>query len=262
MTKQTLQTDELEFLVQHYRLSVENVEDPLSFPCKNLRNADFVDDLLVRLNQIYKISEPYVIASQFMKRYSYMLTVPYLYAMSVWDKQIDFAPDKVSFQSFEQDGVWLPKLHLSSIEVTTPYGGSRTEWRECSLKKLFKEHLSPIIEILARQGRVSRQILWENTATYIFWIYESMVVKYPNNRVILDDFNAILNADGVLFGNYSFNPIRKFYTEKRVVPVMDTELRVRKTCCFYNRLPGVQVSCTTCPKTCTIGQKRGEVVNG
>jgi ferric iron reductase protein FhuF len=257
MKNKQLVSNEIDILVQKYRLTLSKNEHPLSFNSSELLNPFFVNNLLKHLKGMYQVTERFVSASQFIKRYSYLVAVPYLYGVSMFDKGIDIDIQRTSLQSFEDGGAWLPKLNLSTLDVTTPDGISRKEWRRAAFEGLFKDHLSPIINMLALQGKVSRQILWENTAIYIFWIYESMMEQDPSNQQILEDFTALLEAEGALFGDYTHNPLSKFYTEKRYVAHKEKFMRVRKTCCFYDRLTGVQSSCTTCPKRCNVGQKRG-----
>jgi ferric iron reductase protein FhuF len=260
MKNKQLLSNEIDILVERYRLTLFKNEHPLSFPCSELLNQVFVNDLLNRLNRMYQSTENFVIASQFIKRYSFMVAVPFLYGLSMFDKEIDIDLQRTSLQSYDEGGAWLPKLNLTTFEVTTPDGKGRKEWRLDAFERLFKEHLSPIIKMLAQQGKVSRQILWENTAVYIFWIYESMMEQEPSNPLILEDFTALLEAEGALFGDYTYNPIGKFYMEKRYVAHKEKKMRVRKTCCFYNRLSGVQSSCTTCPLACNVVQKKGEEI--
>jgi ferric iron reductase protein FhuF len=262
MTNLQLLSKEIDYLVQHYRITTEQQENPLSFPCAELLNKEFVADLINRLKGKYQVNDPFVITSQFMKRYAFMVTVPYFYTLSIWEKRLEISPEKVSFQSFEENGVWVPKLCLSSLETTTPEDVSRDLWRREAYEELFKDHLSPVIKVFADQGKVSHHILWENTATYIFWIYERMMEQFPENCQIQEDFHYLLEADANLFGDYTYNPISKFHIEKRYVPQQDATIRVRQTCCFYNRLPGVADSCTSCPLTCKIVQKRGDEVYG
>jgi siderophore-iron reductase FhuF len=260
MIENQLLPKELDFLVENYRLTTEKNDHPLSFPCENLLNDEFVIELIHRLKETYQVTEPYIIASQFMKRYGYMVCVPFLYALSTWNKALVISPEKLSFQSYEQNGNWLPKLCLSSLSTESPDETNRNEWRKVSFEKLFKDHLNPVIEKLAKHGKVSRHILWENVAVYIFWIYERIIEQFPERSQIEEDFTYLLTAEGYVFGNFSYNPIGRFYTKN--VHERESSIRIRNTCCFYNRLPGVVDSCTTCPQNCKIEQKRGEEVCG
>ncbi|MFD1737716.1 siderophore-iron reductase FhuF [Bacillus salitolerans] len=261
--KQQLQCDELQVLVENYRVTTQTFSNGLSFQCNELLNFDRLDAIFQLLAGKYGVSEKYVLASQFMKRYGYMVTVPFFYALSVWNKALPIKIEETGVQTDDLEGVWLPKLYLQSISISTP-GSNRNEWREQAVKDLFEKHLNKVIKMLAKPAKVSRQVLWENTAVYIFWIYEKMMEDYPENRDIVDDFQFLLHADGSLFGEgNTYNPIGKFYTEKRYIPQKNQSLRVRKTCCFYNRLPKVTDSCTTCPETCNVNWTGGdEISNG
>ncbi|KAA0545303.1 siderophore-iron reductase FhuF [Bacillus sp. BGMRC 2118] len=257
MANNQLQPHELERLVHSFRMTIQPHEDPLSFPSKSLISHEFVAGLIQQLKEVYNVTETYVIASQFMKRYAYMVVVPFFFSLSMWNKQLNMDIDQVSFQSFKEDGVWLPKLQMQTMEVITPEPDGRGEWLNAAFEKLFKYHLDPVIRVLAPEGKVSRQVLWENTAIYIFWIYEIMVKETTSNQVN-QDFDFLLKADGSMFGEYKYNPIAKFYTEKKSTE----EVRVRKTCCFYDRLPGVKDRCSSCPVTCKIPEEEGDGMCG
>ncbi|MBM7661484.1 siderophore-iron reductase FhuF [Bacillus mesophilus] len=250
MVSKQLQSNELE-LLRNYRLTVKDVPEGFSFPCSKLLDEKFVGEFLIELQEMYQIDEPYVAASQFMKRYGYNIMVPFLYSMSMFDKRLDFSLTSSVFQSYEDNGTWLPKLQLGNLDVTT-VEDHRDSWRTASFKSIFRDHLSPVIEVLSVNAKVSRHNLWENAAVYIFWIYESMMEKEPNHPNLKEDFQALLEAEGTVFGSYSKNPIRKFYTEKKYISHKDSMLRVRKTCCFYNRLPDSEDGCSTCPQTCNV----------
>ncbi|MBM6618911.1 siderophore-iron reductase FhuF [Bacillus suaedaesalsae] len=257
MAKNQLQPHELERLVQSFRITLEQSNDPLSFPSKNLLSTEFVSELIEQLKGVYNVREHYVIASQFMKRYAFMVVVPYFYSLSMWNKQLDMDIEKVTFQSKMEDGAWLPRLQLQTIDVTMSDPNDRAEWLRTSLKKLFKQHLDQVIKVLAPTGKISRQVLWENTAIYIFWIYEIMF-KENTSEQVKQDLEFLLNADGSMFGDYTYNPIAKFYSEKK----SNEEVRTRKTCCFYDRLPGVKGRCSTCPVTCKIPDEEGDGICG
>ncbi|WP_246946135.1 siderophore-iron reductase FhuF [Bacillus pinisoli] len=250
MRSKQLQSNEWEVLT-NYRLTTEDSEHAYCFSCTKLLNEAFVSEFIEKLKEMYGVNETFVAASQFIKRYAYMVTVPYLYSMSMFHKRIDIGLEGTIFQSYEENKVWLPKLQIQSQDALLPTH-DRASWRAAGFESLFKDHLAPVISMVAKQGKISKHILWENAAVYVFWIYESMMKEQPKNEIISDDFNALLAADCSVFGDYSKNPIHKYYTEKKYYDHVDTEIRLRKTCCLYNRLPGSQGSCSTCPQACQL----------
>ncbi|WP_456277758.1 siderophore-iron reductase FhuF [Bacillus sp. AK128] len=254
MVSKQLLSNELDIL-KNYRLTLDHPEEQTySFTCNGLLDQDVIDDFFNRLKSMYQVSEPFVVASQFMKRYGYMITVPFLYSLSMFHKKLDISLQTSVFQSYETDGVWLPKLQIGTLEVHA-VEDQREGWRTAAFESLFRDHLAPVIDQISSQAKVSKHILWENAAVYIFWIYESMMEQEPNNELLKEDFQALLDAEGSMFGNLSKNPISKFYTEKRYISHMDKEIRVRKTCCMFNRLPNSEGACTTCPLTCNVMMK-------
>ncbi|WP_158587543.1 IucA/IucC family C-terminal-domain containing protein [Neobacillus notoginsengisoli] len=121
---------------------------------------------------------------------------------------------------------------------------SRDAFREQALSELFADHIFPLVSQLAKITGVSKLILWENVATYIMWLYETVLADERNAAGDFDFFN---NAAGALFGNYHRNPMKKFYTEKTYVDDLDEMIRIRQTCCFSYLTGEKAARCKTCP---------------
>lgn len=187
-----------------------------------------------------------VAASLFSKRYSYLTLVPALYAMSRYNKFLDVSINNLEIiDGFEQD-IWMPRLFVKDQMIVT--ANSDQERAECQLQfvqQLFSQHLNAVWDVLAKVGKVSKQTLWENTAVYIFWLYESVLSELAAATANKDFQFLLFEAEGLYFGNYTSNPLLSFYTDKRELD--GAQIRIRKTCCLSYKISENYI-CNTCPK--------------
>ncbi|MGE7664500.1 IucA/IucC family C-terminal-domain containing protein [Ureibacillus composti] len=246
-----LTNQEIEQLKQ-FRFTTEQKPSALSISLDELLNEQ---KLLSYLEQVKtKIGSPNlkVAASIFMKRYSF-LAVIYFYGISVWNKKLDISFQNVSLQSVEADQ-WIPQFYFHHLHTELA-----NENREVLLEKwiqfFFSENATVLISNLSKVTKQSELILWENLAIYLFWLYESVLVKIENEEELRtrakEDFQLIVNGSaGLLFGNDQDNPIKRFYCDKRCLADSQEEVRVRKTCCLTYLLDGGCKTCKTCPRTC------------
>lgn len=195
-------------------------------------------------------------ASIFMKRYAF-LAVQALYAMTVWNKKLNLSTENIMMERPEPGKDWLPAFRFFNPTVQEREGEDRTVWRKEVLQELFAENIDPIITKLEKTFRISKLILWENVAIYLFWLYET---ELQGSSQANDDFNHLLfEAKGAVFGTFKGNPLQKYYTEKSFVEEYGTEIRTRKTCCFTYQLPAGK-RCKTCP--CAQIAKEGRCHDG
>ncbi|MGG3468048.1 IucA/IucC family C-terminal-domain containing protein [Neobacillus pocheonensis] len=224
--------------LQKYRLASELKN---SFCVGDLLDEKFLKVFIDNLSESIGAPSEKVSASIFMKRYAF-ITVLSLYVMTVWNKKLNVTLSNIEMESPEQGKEWLPSLSLKDANGIAWDGKNRAEWRRGVLKDLFAKNIFPIIEKLEKMFRISRLILWENIAVYIFWLYETEL-KDLNNGNVLNDFRFLMvEAEGAMFGRYKGNPLQKYYTEKV------EEVRMRNTCCFSYQLPAGK-RCKTCPCT-------------
>ncbi|WP_176222114.1 IucA/IucC family C-terminal-domain containing protein [Tuberibacillus sp. Marseille-P3662] len=238
-----LNAGEEQFLQAHLRYT-NHYQDMNATPVRSLFTEETMTNFLREASQKLQSPSLLVTASQFCKRYAFLITAPALYALSAFHKRLDVDVDNCRIVDHSNNGLWMPQLTLNNRHVTPqPASSDREHWRRTAFTKLFKHNLSRIIRLLSDISRVPEPILWENSATYIFWLYET---KLPENGVrsleMREDFQSLLDADGDVFG-CDFNPIRPFYTPKR------DGVRMRKTCCQYYQIPGADY-CSTCRNGC------------
>jgi ferric iron reductase protein FhuF len=233
------------------RLTDRKVSDELSIEMTELMGDDVRFHLfLSRLKQEIGTTSDKVAASIFMKRYAF-LAVIYLYAMTVWNKHINIGFSNISLESQKQDGLWLPSFYFKNLTCTKVDSIFRNDWRHTVVKELFANHLFLLINRLVQETNISKYILLENIAVYIFWLYESVLEKHEDAMVkkrAADDFNYIIkDAEGDLFGTNTKNPLTRYFSKPIFIEKYCQEIRVRKTCCFSCRLNKNPKTCRTCP---------------
>lgn len=238
-----LQLDRLRKL----RLTTEKTKSPLSIEVNELFDEQILKNYLHTLSNHLEASNTKVAASLFIKRYAF-LPVIYLYVMTVWNGKLNIAYDNLSIETEDNEKQWLPKFYFHHMEMEN-LQMDRERWRTVCIKNLFKVHISPILDLLSHTTKVSKLILWENIAVYIFWLYESVLSEEGIPKHISlqakEDFHFLISeADGNLFGDYNANPLTRYYSEGQQEVV-----RKRNTCC-YSHLTSNKKFCSTCPKSC------------
>jgi ferric iron reductase protein FhuF len=235
--------------LQKYRLRSETGK---SFNVGNLLDEEYVLDFMKNL--AYSIGAPSerTAASIFIKRYAFIAVIS-LFAMTSGNKKMNLSLDNIEMEEAEYGKDWLPMISLKDPSIDEWDGEDRGEWRKSVYRDLFANNIYPIIDYFEKTFKVSKLILWENIAVYLFWLYE-LELKDSENPNVLSDFRFLINeAEGNLFGRYNLNPIQKYYSEKN-----QDEVRIRKTCCFTYQLGSKR--CKTCP--CTHLVKDGVCLDG
>lgn len=230
--------------LKKYRLN-QGLRD--SFAVADLLDEKFLKEFIVKLAEVIDAPNEKVAASIFVKRYAFLAVIS-LFAMSAWNKKVDVSLGKTYMEKLDQCTIWLPAFSFSELAAEEwDASENRDEWRKGVLSDLFTKNIDPIITMLEKTFRISKMILWENIAVYLFWLYETEL-KDSDNKYVQDDFRFLLfEAEGSVFGNHRRNPIQKYYGEKVYMEEYATEVRRRKTCCFSYRLAGGTKRCKVCP---------------
>ncbi len=234
------------------RLTTEKNESPLSLQVINLLDENRMKEYLDILGSHIEAENYKAAGSIFIKRYAF-LAVLYLYTMTSRDEMLSISFEDISIETDVQAEVWLPRFYFSRLESVSA-GPNRDLWRKNCIEALFKEHVYPIITCVAKVTRISKLILWENIAIYIYWLYETYFFQAEIEDELLErakeDFQFIvLQAEGKLFGDYHENPLKRFYKEKTYNERVKKEIRQRNTCCFAY-LTKSNKNCSTCPHIC------------
>lgn len=68
-----------------------------------------------------------------------------------------------------------------------------------------------------KETNISKTILWENVAIYIYWLYEKDLLSHENDEIrkrTKEDFHYLINeAPGNIFRNCNRNPLKKYYND-------------------------------------------------
>ncbi|EHS57845.1 IucA/IucC family C-terminal-domain containing protein [Paenibacillus sp. Aloe-11] len=251
-------------------------------PAADLLDASACTIYLDRLSELHGFSSRKVTASALAKRYGFLIVSPALYAMSVYNKTLGVGIADCTIRSDFVKDTWLPRLHLNRLRVSeynkhTEYGGEtehgdrdngdadqhrRHAWRDYVIGQVFAEHLAPIWRSVSAVASIPRTVLWENTAIYVYALYENRIRQELNggDRLrIEEDFKYLIcEAPAYLFGE-RHNPLARYAGSARTqrTPMisvsttsMDTvqAVRVRKTCCYFYQMKDKGSYCPTCPK--------------
>lgn len=251
----TLLVQELTNL-EKYRLRAELQQ---AFNVADLMDIAYLTDFVKKLSYTIGAPSEKIAASIFMKRYAFIAVIS-LYTMTANDKKMNVSLKNIQMEeSIQGRGKdWLPLISFKDQTIEDWNGENRQEWRNSIFRDLFANNIYPLIEIFEKTFKISKLILWENIAVYLFWLYETELKDHSN---ALEDFRfLIIEAEGNLFGRNLQNPFQKYYTEKRFIESLHEEVRIRKTCCFTYQLDSKPKRCKTCP--CTHIDKNGGCFDG
>lgn len=237
------------------RFSTVKTDSPLSVQIKDLLLESSLREYLKILGNRLQAPNDKVTASLFVKRYAF-LSVIYLYAMSAWNEKLSITYENVSIETDDNETLWLPSFCFANLKTET-FEEDRDKWRKNCIEALFKEHFLPLIDCLVRTTKVSKLILWENIAVYIYWLYETVLVEEGTQEAIKnrakEDFQFIVfQASGDMFGNDLENPLTRYYNERIHIEEFRKEVRPRNTCCLSYLTINKQ-RCQTCPHICKTG---------
>lgn len=247
------QPEEIEVLVKDYRMATEpSLDRRFSMPAIDLLNDDKCSAYLDRVTSIFEASSRATTVSLFAKRYSFLTIASSLYAMSVYNKGLDYSIENCHIESYHQGQTWLPKVRLADWQFSEPAEGSRNEWRDQIIHNVFAGNLAKAWSFLSESASISKAVLWENTAVCLYWMYEKKFGEGAGDDQksrIQKDFEYLLNiAPAHLFGETK-NPLTTFDSPKLVTCASETPIRIRKTCCYYYLTSDEPEDyCSICPK--------------
>ncbi|MFB6467499.1 hypothetical protein ACE38V_11900 [Cytobacillus sp. Hz8] len=236
-------------LLSHYRLSLSTRDASESIKIADLLNESFLTQYLQEIQ--VKIGAPNirVAASIFFKRYAY-LSVLYLLPITAWNKKLKLDFDKIFIQTNTNDKHWFPTFYFQKLEVEEALT-NRIGWREVAIKELFAAHIAPLINLTMKIAKVPQNVLLENIAVYLFWLYEVVLNQIEAEERVKEDFKYVMEeAPGPLFGNFIDNPFQPFQQTKVYIGELDEWVRPRKTCCNSYLINQNSRRCKVCPPYC------------
>lgn len=231
--------------LSRFRYSAQLEDEEAAIKIGDLVSSDKMASFLEGVRKEIKAPDVKVAASVFTKRFAFVAVI-YLYALSAWNKKLCFTLDSLLLQSNKRDGNWLPDYFIEDLSAEEFVGGNREQWREEALRQFFAGTLYPVLEALASEGKISKYILWENVAVYIYWLYANILEGNYQ-----DDFQYIVkDSPGSMFGPYNRNPLDRYNGEPTFLEELHEFVRIRKTCCFTYQLGEKRTYCKTCPLYC------------
>jgi ferric iron reductase protein FhuF len=247
-----LNPKELDYLEVNFRYAAVHSEDMID-AVKLLDEKLLLSNLNTLKSQI-SASSLVTAASQFSKRYAFLLTTVGLYTMTMWNKGLNLSLEHTLLTLPKKDNGDFPKVTVDDSSLFLADEAHRKAWRDVLIKTIFSGNLSKVWKSLHAVSKVPMPILWENTAVYIFWLYETKMREEGTNqevsqRIKEDLHYLVTEAAGELFGEKE-NPLTKYYTKNCTKFCNEEPMRMRKTCCLYYQLTDKEnaVYCKTCPK--------------
>lgn len=235
-------------LTNKLRLTLDQSEDrELSIKCNDLLDEIKCAAFLDQLSIILKSPSRMITASQFSKRYAFSVIGIFLYSM-MCNKGLHVSIDHCHLESAYNENSWLPKIRLDDLKINVPEIGKRDEWRDEVISSLFSNHLSLIWKTMSNVSSIPILVLWENTATRVFSLYEKKLITGESSDKatrLLEDYEYLIGkAPAHLFGERK-NPLERFHQTNSGNNHPD---RIRKTCCFNYELSTSKGFCKICPK--------------
>ena len=206
-----LMDKEMQYLVDNFRL-MNQVEDEVSIPLVQLLDEAFLITYLNDLKKNFKTDNLFVIASQFMKRLGFIMTVPSLYAMTMYNRKLDVRLSNSYLVSKDVNDKWMPYLYVKNKSLTKLELSDRLHHREEIVYELFN-NLSMIIQKISAVASVPKPILWENVAIYVYWLYETRMknnITGDLDTQVRRDFHYLLYEVPGSVCKESINPLQKF----------------------------------------------------
>ncbi|MGN7453564.1 IucA/IucC family C-terminal-domain containing protein [Paenibacillus pasadenensis] len=243
---------EIDLLTEEFRLALEPSEDRrLSMPALDLLDRDKCLGYIGRAGEVFEGQTIAANASLFAKRYSYLTIASSLYAMSAMDKGLDYSIENAHIESVWRGSAWLPRIRLEKWEANRPEAGKREAWRERIVASVFADNISRAWNAISAYVPVSKAVLWENAAIYVFWLYENRFLEgldEERQAIVRSDLAYLVEAPPHLFGEKK-NPLGRYYGPKVATVASEEPIRIRKTCCFYYLASDdPEDYCPTCPK--------------
>jgi ferric iron reductase protein FhuF len=208
------------------------------------------EHLLYVLTPIIHSPSIKVTASLLSKRIAFLTTASCLYAMTVLNKGLNFSAENCYLDYGFDNRLWQSKMPLSDLTFICAPLCHRDDWRRNIIRQLFAENLTKLWQAFVNVTKINPRILWENTAVRVYLLYEKRMqsTQCPHlKQRITNDFNFLLDAKNFNLFDMDYNPLTRFNHAKIHVENLDTDIRFRKSCCFYYQASVPIEYCSTCP---------------
>jgi len=243
-----LAAEHLQVLRETFGLREANEHDalhsqPVSALLEPARCAELLDDLAARMGAPSRR----VAASLLTKRLGFLTTGVAFYGLSIAGRRLDLRPGNVWIEDGFMQGRWQSSLPLADTRPL-PAAEDHAQLRTQVARTLFGELLGPLWETLARVGRVSPRILWENAAVRLYSLYDQRLPELAEAEAqtrCADDFAWLLAAAPAEL-RLELSPLAQF-RRPAVANAVGRSIRFRRTCCFYYQATRPAEYCSNCP---------------
>lgn len=208
------------------------------------------EQLLYQLTPIIHSPSIKITASLLSKRLAFLTTASCLYSMTVFNKGLNFSADNCYLDYDFRNRLWQSKMPLVDLTYTCASPSHRDSWRKNIVRQLFAENLTKLWQVFVNISKVNPRILWENTAVRVYLLYEKRMqnIQCPHlKQRIINDFYFLLDAQNFELFDLEYNPLTHFNHTKIHIESLDTDVRFRKSCCFYYQASNPIEYCNTCP---------------
>lgn len=191
------------------------------------------------------------LVSQWSKRYFASLLIP-LAPLLLAGWRLPQSLDDVSLRLNEHGEVHAFRYCHAGHPLGTDLD-THGRWHE-----LLFQHLTPLIAALARHGKISQRVLWNNVGNLLETIFVQLGKMPGATAALAEDSVILLEAahwpDGSGHAGVR-NPMRHpvHYVDPLMPEVMPEPTRLRRHCCLRHEIPGI-VYCATCPHLADLGQ--------
>jgi ferric iron reductase protein FhuF len=218
--------------LEPFRFSMKQTDSPLSICVAQLFDEKDLRYYFEKLRKKIGAPNMAVAASIFIKRYSFVAVIA-LYAMSVWNKRLFLPFERIYLETDDTAEIWLPTFRIEPLQYTQS-AQKRIQWSKETMEELFANHLSPLIGQIHPIAKIPSLILWENIAIYLFWLYETVLMKDE----AFSDIAVQLNED--LQTVIQTMNLARFWEKRKKVGR-------RVTCCLSYQTTMAHSYCKICP---------------
>lgn len=190
-------------------------------------------------------------AATYFVSYLRGLTTAVQSLMSLENASMDWSMSNWSLLVLVKDGHTRLKFNPVNPTITHAAPRNREEWRNQILGHFYGETLQPIINVLAKEAKLSQNQLWAIMPTGLYYYKENAITQFAGNpavyRQIISDYQYLINEmDGSIFG-CNHNPLN---VKIQMVdnPYSPGEQMPRKSSCCLAYLTEGCSYCYTCPK--------------
>jgi siderophore-iron reductase FhuF len=157
-------------------------------------------------------------------------------------------PSSLLLHSFENTAIYAPRFPTPIPEdYTGKLVSSVEELHQAVFTGLFHNHLAVVIERVNSLTKLSKNVMWGNTANVCAGLYD-WFAQCPNTEAQRTSDRIALLENKSSFVMPHRNPLYKLMrSEKLAQPDLPAEVTVRGTCCLIFRMPPNFRSCGSCP---------------